>query len=89
MLENARLLYQSELAEDYFQLHGLDGDADLLQQTVQSYQEYLTLTRNRFAGGVASDADVAQAETQLYTTQAELDRCGRPARRNWSTPSRC
>ena len=72
MLENARLLYQSELAEDYFQLHGLDGDHDLLQQTVQSYQEYLTLTRNRFAGGVASDADVAQAETQLYTTQAEL-----------------
>jgi NodT family efflux transporter outer membrane factor (OMF) lipoprotein len=39
---------------------------------VQSYQEYLTLTRNRFAGGVASDSDVAQAETQLYTTQAQL-----------------
>src|ERR1017187_4745922 len=29
LLENARLLYQSELAVDYFQLHGLDGDADL------------------------------------------------------------
>jgi len=72
LLENARLLYQSELAEDYFQLHGLDGDADLLQQTVQSYQEFLTLTRNRYAGGVASDSDVAQAETQLYTTQAQL-----------------
>jgi outer membrane protein TolC len=25
MLENARLLYQSELAQDYFQLHGLAG----------------------------------------------------------------
>ena len=24
-LENARLLYQAELAEDYFELHGLDG----------------------------------------------------------------
>jgi len=76
LLENARLLYQSELAEDYFQLHGLDGDAALLQQTVQSYQEYLTLTRNRFAGGVASDSDVAQAETQLYTTQAQLTDVG-------------
>jgi NodT family efflux transporter outer membrane factor (OMF) lipoprotein len=72
MLENARLLYQSELAQDYFTLHGLDGDHDLLQQTVQSYQEYLTLTRARFAGGVASDADVSEAETQLYTTQAQL-----------------
>jgi NodT family efflux transporter outer membrane factor (OMF) lipoprotein len=71
-LENVRLLYQSELASDYFTLHGLDGDFDLLQQTVQSYQEYLTLTRARFAYGVASDADVSEAETQLYTTQAQL-----------------
>lgn len=71
-LENARLLYQAELAQDYFQLHGLDGDARLLQQTVQSYQEFLVLTQNRFAGGIASDSDVAQAETQLYTTQAQL-----------------
>jgi NodT family efflux transporter outer membrane factor (OMF) lipoprotein len=71
-LENARLLYQSELAQDYFQLHGTDGDIALLQATVKSYQEFLVLTQNRYQGGVASDADVAQAETQLYTTQAEL-----------------
>jgi len=71
-LENARLLYQSELALDYFQLHGLDGDFDLLTQTVQSYTEYLALTKTRFSFGVASDADVAQAETQLFTTQAQL-----------------
>jgi NodT family efflux transporter outer membrane factor (OMF) lipoprotein len=71
-LENARLLYQSELAQDYFILHGLDGDYDLLQQTARSYQEYLTLTQARYAGGVASDADVSEAETQLYTTQAQL-----------------
>jgi NodT family efflux transporter outer membrane factor (OMF) lipoprotein len=72
VLENARLLYQSELAQDYFTLHGLDGDRDLLLQTVQSYKEYLDLTRVRFAGGVASDADVSEAETQLFTTQAQL-----------------
>ena len=71
-LENARLLYQSELAEDYFELHGFDGDAALLEEAAKSYQEFLVLTRNRYAGGVASDSDVAQAETQLYTTQAEL-----------------
>ncbi len=72
LLENARLLYATELAQDYFQLHGIDGDIALLQQTVESYQEFLVLTRNRFAGGVASDSDVAQAETQLYTAQAQL-----------------
>ena len=71
-LENAKLLYQSELASDYFLLHGLDGDADLLQRTATSYEEYLTLTRNRFNGGVASDLDVAQAESQLYATQSSL-----------------
>jgi NodT family efflux transporter outer membrane factor (OMF) lipoprotein len=71
-LENAKLLYQSELASDYFQLHGTDGAIDLLTRTASSYEEYLTLTRNRFTGGVASDLDVAQAESQLYGTQSQL-----------------
>ena len=71
-LENARLSYQATLAEDYFELHGTDGDVDLLATTVQSYQDYLKLTQNRFDAGVASDADVAQAETQLNTTRAQL-----------------
>lgn len=71
-LENARLSYQAELAQDYFQLHGLDSEIDLLQRTDSSYTEYLTLTQNRFAGGVASDLDVAQAESQLYGTQSAL-----------------
>jgi NodT family efflux transporter outer membrane factor (OMF) lipoprotein len=71
-VESARLLYQSELAMDYFQLHGADADAALLQDASQSYKEYLTLTQVRYEGGVATDVDVAQAETQLYTTQAQL-----------------
>jgi NodT family efflux transporter outer membrane factor (OMF) lipoprotein len=71
-LENVRLLYQADLASDYFELHGTDGDVDLLQRTVKSYQEYMQLTRTRFAGGVASDLDVAQAEAQLYAAQTQL-----------------
>jgi NodT family efflux transporter outer membrane factor (OMF) lipoprotein len=71
-LENARLLYQSELAQDFFALHGLDRDVELLTRTAKSYSEYLDLTRNRFAGGVASDLDVAQAESQLYAAQTQL-----------------
>lgn len=71
-LANVQLLYQADLASAYFELHGLDGDADLLQRTAASYTDYLTLTRNRFAGGVASDLDVAQAESQLYGTQSSL-----------------
>src|ERR1035441_2084806 len=48
---NARLLYQSELAKDYFGLHGDDGATALLTRTEASYKEYLTLTQNRFAAG--------------------------------------
>jgi NodT family efflux transporter outer membrane factor (OMF) lipoprotein len=71
-LENARLLYRAELAQDYFQLHGLDAQRDILTRTESSYEEYLTLTRNRLNGGIASDLDVAQAESQLYSVQAQL-----------------
>jgi NodT family efflux transporter outer membrane factor (OMF) lipoprotein len=69
---NARLLYQAELAQDYFGLHGNDGEAELLARTAASYEEYLTLTRNRVSAGVASDLDVAQAESQLYQVQSQL-----------------
>jgi NodT family efflux transporter outer membrane factor (OMF) lipoprotein len=69
---NARLLYQAELAQDYFGLHGNDGEAELLARTEASYKEYITLTGNRVTAGVASDLDVAEAQTQLYAVQAQL-----------------
>jgi len=69
---NARLLFQAELAQDYFGLHGNDGEAELLTNTEASYEEYLTLTKNRFSVGIASDLDVAQAESQLYAVQSQL-----------------
>ena len=69
---NARLLYQAELAQDFFGLHGNDTEAELLTRTEASYKEYLTLTQNRFSAGIASDLDVAQAEAQLYAVQSQL-----------------
>ena len=71
-LESARLLYQSELASDYFQVQGLDADRVLLEQTVRSYEEYVKLTQDRFQGGVVSMADVALAQTQLEGARAQL-----------------
>ena len=71
-LENARLLYQSDLAADYFQLQGLDADRRLLEDTVRSYEQYLQLTQDRFQGGVVSMADVALAQTQLEGARAQL-----------------
>jgi NodT family efflux transporter outer membrane factor (OMF) lipoprotein len=75
-LEASRLLFQSEVAQDYFQLRTLDAQRRLLDAAIAAFQTSLQLTRNRYAGGVASDADVAQAETQLKTTQAQATDLG-------------
>jgi NodT family efflux transporter outer membrane factor (OMF) lipoprotein len=70
-LESARLSAQAELAQDYFQLQALDAQKQLLDTTVSAYQKFLDLTVNRYGSGVASRADVLQAQTQLKTTQAQ------------------
>src|SRR3981081_864103 len=75
-LANATLSFQSSLAQTYFLLHGVDGDIDLLQRTVQLYSDYVKLTHDRFSAGVASDLDVAQAESQLESVQAQLINLG-------------
>jgi NodT family efflux transporter outer membrane factor (OMF) lipoprotein len=71
-LENARLSYQGTLAQDYFSLRGIDAEAKLLKDTVVSYVTNVQLTKNRYASGIASQADVAQAQTQLDQTNAQL-----------------
>jgi NodT family efflux transporter outer membrane factor (OMF) lipoprotein len=70
-LETARLSIHAELAADYFALRGLDAQKQLLDSTVIAYQKALDLTTNRYIGGLAAKAEVAQAETQLETTQAQ------------------
>jgi NodT family efflux transporter outer membrane factor (OMF) lipoprotein len=70
-LESTRLLVQAELAQDYFQLHVLDRQKQLLDEAAAAFQKTLELTKNQYASGVASRADVLQAETQLKTTQAQ------------------
>jgi NodT family efflux transporter outer membrane factor (OMF) lipoprotein len=70
-LETARLSLQAELAQDYFQMRTLDAQRKLLDETVTAFEQSLELTRTRFRGGVASQVDIVQAETQLETTRAQ------------------
>jgi NodT family efflux transporter outer membrane factor (OMF) lipoprotein len=70
-LANVDLSLRSELAMDYFELRGLDTQQRLLDNTVQQFQQYLDLTKTRFAGGVATESDVALAQTQLDQTRAQ------------------
>ena len=70
-LESARLSIQAELAFDYLELRSADAQQRLLNDTVQAFKEELQLTINRFEGGAAPKSDVAQAQTQLETTQVQ------------------
>ncbi len=71
-LANVDLSLHAELAADYLQLRGLDSEIKLLRDTVTDLQNQLELTQRRLAGGVATEADVAQAQTQLETVRAQL-----------------
>lgn len=70
-LESARLSAQSELASNYFQLRVNDAQKQLLNDTVAAYAKSLELTKNRYNVGVAGRVDVAQAETQLKSAEAQ------------------
>src|SRR5262249_22118133 len=68
---SARLAAQGALASDYLQLRVADELKRLLDATAKAYTESLRITRNQYSAGVASEADVAQAETQLRSTEAQ------------------
>lgn len=75
-LENVRLTVQSELAFDYFEVRALDAQKQLLDSTVVAFQKTLELTQVLYHTGIDSDEDVALAETQLETTQAQATDIG-------------
>ena len=70
-LETARLSIHAELASDYFALHGLDAQKQLLDLTISAFEKALELTTNRYNQGVASQIEVLQARTLLETTRAQ------------------
>ena len=75
-VESTRLTLQTQAAQSYFSLRAADAQRLLLERQVASYAKSLELTRNRKAQGVASEADVALAATQLATSRAALIETG-------------
>ncbi|HEX5431770.1 MAG TPA: efflux transporter outer membrane subunit [Bryobacteraceae bacterium] len=69
-LESALLSMQADVAVNYFLLRGSDAEKQLIDTTVSAYQRALELTTNRFNQGIASQVDVAQAQTQLESARA-------------------
>nr|WP_271789323.1 efflux transporter outer membrane subunit [Commensalibacter communis] len=75
-LANARLSYQSQLAQTYFNLRYQDSLIDLLQKNVDFYEASLRVTQNQHYAGTIEPTAFLQAKTQLQQTKAQLTQAG-------------
>jgi NodT family efflux transporter outer membrane factor (OMF) lipoprotein len=70
-LESIRLSLHATLAQTYFSLRVADTEQRLYERIIADYTRFLKMTQNRYAQGVDTRADVAAAESQLKTAQAQ------------------
>ncbi len=76
-LDNAKLSAQAQLATAYFNLRAADSLHDLLNRTVQQYKKTLDIVQNQFKAGYSvTSGDVATAEAQVFTTEAQAINVG-------------
>jgi multidrug efflux pump len=68
---NVLLTLQANVAQDYFSLRSLDAEIATVTSTVGLRHEQVQLVRSRYEGGIGNELDVAQAETELATTEAD------------------
>ncbi len=72
----ALLSTQSALAQDYFALRALDEERRILDTTLGDYEASLHLVRALFDNGLASEEDLAEADTQLAAAEAQATDLG-------------
>lgn len=65
-----RLSQQAQLATAWLELIVTDRQISRLEESERLLDESLKLTQNQYHAGIVSDADVAQAESQLKVAQA-------------------
>lgn len=70
-LAGARLSIQTTLAQDYLQIRVIDLQRDLYASTTAAYARALELTQHQYAAGTVLRSDVALAESQLKTAEAQ------------------
>jgi len=70
-LAAVRLSLQSELVQNYLQLRVLDAQKRLLDATVEAYARSLRISENQYRAGIVGRSDIAQARTQLKSTEAQ------------------
>ena len=69
--ESVRLALTADVAANYFSLRALDRELAAVSDSTALRQRALDLVSARFKAGAAAEVDVARAETELATAQAE------------------
>lgn len=72
----AILSNQSQLAQDYFELRVTDELRRVLTATLEDYQASVHLVSTLVKNGIQSEEDLAQAEAQLHSTEAQATDLG-------------
>ena len=62
---------QALLAQNYFQLRGLDTEKQVLDNTIKTYEKILNINENRYKAGISAKTDITQAQTQLASAKAQ------------------
>jgi NodT family efflux transporter outer membrane factor (OMF) lipoprotein len=62
----------AELARDYMQLRGVQVNIEINQRNLKSAEGSLSLTKQRAAGGLTTDLDVANAAALVATISAQI-----------------
>jgi multidrug efflux system outer membrane protein len=70
--EELLLITETDVAITYFRLRALDREAEAVKRSVETRRESLNIVNQRFVNGVVSDLDVAQSETLLAESEADL-----------------
>jgi NodT family efflux transporter outer membrane factor (OMF) lipoprotein len=62
----------AEVARDYMQLRGEQTQLRIARENLETERQSLELTRERAAGGLTTDLDVANASAQVRSTSAQI-----------------
>jgi outer membrane protein, multidrug efflux system len=77
LLQSARLLVQANVAQAYFALRATDAERVLVRSTIDAYRDTLRLTERRYRAGDVAELDLARAQTEVSSNEAQalaLDR---------------
>jgi outer membrane protein, multidrug efflux system len=68
---NVLLTLHSDVAQNYFSLRALDAEIATVTGTVGLRKEQVQLVRNRLDAGIGDELDVARAQTELASAEAD------------------